>query len=369
MPSARQTRLNQLRAVELRDSGHTFEQIAQILGYANSGGGRRVWLGGLRQLGRPVPTTTVQVHTGRTSRTITADTQVGFAPSNAITFGIEIECIGLSCTQAENALSNAGISVVNNGYTHAVLPEWKVVPDGSLNSRNGSCEVVSPILRGQDGMNQVRTVMMILRTAGASVNVSCGMHIHLGVEHFSPQQLGNIVLAHQQWQIGFDAFITPKRQVFRSTYAGKRSFNEADGLARMIARCSDNDEIKRLVGNGRRYVNLNTVSFKKYGTYEVRNHQGSLNGMNATAWIAFNQAFIQAVADDALMPCTSLDGFDDYSLGSEMNDSHNNPHRSPKLMQVTMAKVLIEQLLNADYITAELAQYLTNRAGNLNFTV
>lgn len=369
MPTARETRMNQLRAVELRDAGNTFEQIAQILGYANSGGGRRVWLGGMRQLGRPVPTTTVRVHTGRTTRTITADTQIGFAPSNTMTFGIEIECIGLSCTQAQVALANAGISVVNNGYTHAVIRQWKVVPDGSLHARNGSCEVVSPILSGQDGMNEVRTVMMILRTAGATVNASCGMHIHLGVEHFTPRRLGAIVMGYQEWQIAFDAFITPKRQAFQSAYSGKRSWQDADILARTIEQCSTTSEVKTVCNHERRYKNLNVNSFKKYGTYEVRNHQGSLNGMNATAWIAFNQAFIQAVADDALLPCTSLDGFDNSFLHDEMVDDHNSNHRSPKLMQVTMAKVLINQLRNADYITAELAEYLTNRAGNLTFTV
>jgi len=348
----------------------TFADIAIAMGIRNGQNARGMWLTGMRQAGRTIPTTSVRVHTGRTTRTVTAETQIGFAPSNAMTFGIEIECIGLSCTQAQNALTNAGISVVNNGYTHAVLPEWKVVPDASLHARNGSCEVVSPILRGQDGMNEVRTVMMILRTAGATVNASCGMHIHLGVEHFTPQILANIVMGHQQWQIAFDAFTTTKRQVFTTTYLGKRTMAGAHNLARMIAGCVDNREVKNIVERGSRYKNLNVVSFKKYGTYEIRNHQGSLNGMNATAWIAFNQAFIQAVADDALFPCTSLDGFENYFLDNEMNgENAMGSHRSPKLMQVNMAKVLINQLRNADYITAELAEYLTNRAGNLRYTI
>ena len=367
MPNNRQRNAN---IVAMRDQGYTFDHIANIVGLAHAGSTRRAWMAGLREAGREVPTTSLRVHTGRTTQTIIAETQMGFAPSNAMTFGIEIECIGLSCTQAQVALSNAGISVVNNGYTHAVIREWKVVPDGSLHARNGSCEVVSPILRGQDGMNQVRTVMMILRTAGATVNPSCGMHIHLGVEHYTPQILANIVMGHQQWQIAFDAFTTPKRQVFTTTYLGKRTMASAHDLARMIAGCVDNREVKNIVERGSRYKNLNVVSFKKYGTYEIRNHQGSLNGMNATAWIAFNQAFIEAVADDALYPCTSLDGFDDYSLGTEMNgENAMGSHRSPKLMQVTMAKVLINQLRNADYITAELAEYLTNRAGNLRYTI
>jgi hypothetical protein len=212
-----QERLAQyLRVLELHDQGRTFREIANIMGFTDPRTSRFMWIGGLRHSGRhaeiPVSTprrVTVQ-HNGRTT-TLVVDEQTAWQTNSTLTFGIEIECVGLTTSDASRALRDAGITCENNGYNHNTRPVWKVVTDGSLHSRDGSCEVVSPILSGTDGLTEVRTVMSVLRTAGARINESCGMHIHIGVDQLTQAHQARIIRAYGKWSWAFTGLILQRR--------------------------------------------------------------------------------------------------------------------------------------------------------------
>lgn len=97
-----------------------------------------------------------------------------------ITFGIEIEC-------------TAPRGAINAGGYHRGLPlpaiegvgeGWNAQHDGSLRARGRDrvgVEIVSPVLRGADGLRQVKAVLAWLNGLGASVNASCGLHVHVGI--------------------------------------------------------------------------------------------------------------------------------------------------------------------------------------------
>lgn len=53
-------------------------------------------------------------------------------------------------------------------------------------------EVVSPIL-SYDDIPKLQEMVRTLRKAGALVNTSCGIHIHVGAEKFTPKTLRNLV--------------------------------------------------------------------------------------------------------------------------------------------------------------------------------
>jgi hypothetical protein len=96
--------------------------------------------------------------------------------ANEMTFGIEIET-----TAPESALQNDGLRIGSYHYGIQVpyLPEgWKAERDGSIRSNHGehACEIVSPILRGAEGLAQVAEVLRTLEAKGHRVNVSCGVH-------------------------------------------------------------------------------------------------------------------------------------------------------------------------------------------------
>ncbi len=53
-------------------------------------------------------------------------------------------------------------------------------------------EVVSPIL-SYDDIPKLQELVRTMRKAGAMVNSSCGIHIHVGAEQFTPKTLRNLV--------------------------------------------------------------------------------------------------------------------------------------------------------------------------------
>lgn len=102
---------------------------------------------------------------------------------DAVTFGVEIEC-----TLPSGYIQERGILI--GAYHHgAQLPApfpagWTAQRDGSLEAGRGykAVEIVSPVLKGMDGLREVLRVFEILNEAGVRVNPSCGFHVHVGVQ-------------------------------------------------------------------------------------------------------------------------------------------------------------------------------------------
>ena len=76
------------------------------------------------------------------------------------TFGVEIECIGITSAVACEAIRAAGLTCEIEGYNHNTRDHWKIVTDGSVRDNRGNpgIEVVSPILRGTAGMTALKKV-------------------------------------------------------------------------------------------------------------------------------------------------------------------------------------------------------------------
>ena len=88
-------------------------------------------------------------------------------------FGVEIEFLrprGVSQQQIANEIDDA-LNAVDGGcrvesYNHITRPQWKLVTDSSVHgSRNllGNKELVSPILKGQNGKEQLMIVLEVLK--------------------------------------------------------------------------------------------------------------------------------------------------------------------------------------------------------------
>jgi len=98
---------------------------------------------------------------------------------NTLTFGIEIECTIPDASMREQGWT---IGQYHVGADIAGHPGWKTMHDGSIQARypNVGVEVVSPILRGLDGLQQIETMVAKLMAMGAHVNRSTGFHVHVG---------------------------------------------------------------------------------------------------------------------------------------------------------------------------------------------
>lgn len=397
-----ETRERYLRALSMRDSGYTFRQIAEACGYADAGTARYAWIGGLRLTGRQaeIPTRTprtVRVQIGSQVRAITVDSLESWTTMSPLTYGIELECVGLDIRSAASTVSAGGYHCTAEGYTHQTMPRWKAVTDGSLSSRRGgTAEVVSPVLTGNDGLTEIRTVAKLLREGGARVNESCGMHIHIGVDHLTNHQQVRIMEAYANWQWAFTALVKERR--VNGSWSRLRTRTAWRDL--MDAWRNDATYTSR---NTDRYYAFNVASFHRHGTFEMRAHHGSLNGTNACAWIALHTAFFDAAraGDDCLQDAPVGASWEGYETTTPTTNSHGealyqveqNGHTTNMTQSqiqsmginpaeavitplyewkmptrqdaVATMRNLLTRLAQRGLLAADVASYLDQRAGNI----
>jgi hypothetical protein len=107
-----------------------------------------------------------------------------------MTFGIEIECLIPRANAPACGGYHRGIQIPN-------LPQgWNAQQDSSIRSaRYGmvGVEVVSPVLKGLDGLQQIKMVLDWLQSIGATVNRSTGLHIHVGFDRGNEQLTKKLV--------------------------------------------------------------------------------------------------------------------------------------------------------------------------------
>ena len=112
-----------------------------------------------------------------------AQTAATIAPTIDYTFnrnfGVEIEAYNCTRDRLARELTAAGIRVEVEGYNHTDHTDhWKLVTDSSLHGNN-TFELVSPILHGEQGLEELEKVCWVLDLCNAKVNDSCGLHVHM----------------------------------------------------------------------------------------------------------------------------------------------------------------------------------------------
>ena len=91
--------------------------------------------------------------------------------------------------------------------------------DGSIEIKGyRPFEVVSPILRGDDGLQQVRRVLNGLKEMGAVVNESTGHHVHVDAENLSMLELKRIAQGYVKYETAFDLLQPASRQLDDNRY-------------------------------------------------------------------------------------------------------------------------------------------------------
>ncbi|WP_300686606.1 amidoligase family protein [uncultured Bilophila sp.] len=201
-------------------------------------------------------------------------------------FGIELEMVGITREQAATALTGVGIEVREEGYNHETRSHWKIVSDASV---RGGFELVSPVLRGDAGIEEVRKAATALDDMGATANRSCGYHVHLDAADLTASDIRAIVTRYADHESEIDAFMPPSRRGNTNTYCGS-----VIGLARS-ERFRSAGTIRDLANaQGGRYFKVNLQSYYVHKTIEFRQHSGTINAAKITNWVLFLQQFIEA---------------------------------------------------------------------------
>lgn len=208
-----------------------------------------------------------------------------------ITFGVEVECYmppGMTHAQLAAHLTEAGLPATYEGYNHAPRDHWKVVTDGSLNDYVRGAEVVSPVLKGEAGIEAVRAACRKMRAIGCDApDTRCGFHVHVGARDLTPDAVKALIRLYHDHEAAIEAALAPSRRGTRNmNYIKPTTYTERLHHARTM------EEIRRSYGahlsfGDRRYRKLNIESFWRHGTVEFRQHQGTVSAERATRWVTF----------------------------------------------------------------------------------
>jgi len=165
--------------------------------------------------------------------------------------------------------------------------EWRVERDGSVSNGEHGGEIVSPILRGKEGLKVLTAVIKHAKMVDdIAVDRRCGLHVHLGTSDMTGLQRANVVRQWWKHQIEtIDPMIVKRRRNRENQYCFRPSDDEFNNWIQAIERSG------RGAGYQERTRSLNVTSFPKYGTLEVRQHEGSLNATKVCAWVQFLVAF------------------------------------------------------------------------------
>lgn len=218
---------------------------------------------------------------------------------NRFRFGIELEVDEMS----RRDLAECVTDVVGGEYEaddydddHNVTDrrrrEWQCKYDGSVGSHGA--ELASPPMTLEDLPDFLRIVERV-RWAGAVVNSSCGLHIHVDAADFDARRIINLVnLVYAQESRLYAALRVEDSRA--DEYAQPLDDHLADVIRRSALRAvadaahspfSPNAVLRNIVGhaNYSRYYGLNFCALRHHGTIEFRYFNATLDPAEITAYV------------------------------------------------------------------------------------
>lgn len=232
------------------------------------------------------------------------------------TFGVEIEFASqVNQTEIASRLKRKFRSIEFEGenWNTTTRNYFKVITDSSIDSRGGyGLELVTPILKGKKGLNDLRKVLDVLNSfEDVSVNKSCGIHVHVDVNDADINGIGRVLKLYSKQSKFIDRILAPSRRVDGSKgkrwamnleYASRSNdsrefFNKIDNSINSVIQdhYTMNDRVTCLKdlfrnnpsGVNSRYCAVNLDAYRKYGTVEFRQHHASTDSEKISNWVVF----------------------------------------------------------------------------------
>lgn len=214
-----------------------------------------------------------------------------------LTYGIEIEC-GISHT------APVTIGGYHAGAAVPALPEfagrtWRADRDGSLNFRTSRpVEFVSPVLKGAEGLDNIRAACAQIKAWGGTTNRSCGLHVHVSFPTTDVQAMRRLTMLVGQFE---DALYSMTGTPDRRDGGYCRSIKTATNKARNWSAIPNKDALRNDYEITDRYRILNWQNFitGRLETVEFRVFSGSVNPAKIAAWVQVCLTLVEMALDGA----------------------------------------------------------------------
>lgn len=256
-------------------------------------------------------------------------------------FGVEVEMTGITREQAARIAADYFQTHASYDGTHyntysaqdSQGRKWKFMSDGSIKcqrkargrkvaaDRDYSVEMVTPICRYED-ITVIQELLRKLREAGAFVNESCGVHIHVDAAPFDAVKMRNLVniVASKEDLIYRALQVSSGRE---QTFCKRIERWFLDELNQKKPRTMD--QLKDIWYQGRdgssehyhssRYHCLNLHSVFQKGTVEFRAFNGEIHAGKIKAYIQFCLAITaQALNQRSASPTRTITDNEKYSF-------------------------------------------------------
>lgn len=193
-------------------------------------------------------------------------------------FGVEIECFGAQRADIIARAAEQGLDVVSESYNHRDGGYAKIVSDASIEGGLGN-EVVMP---PASELGDLQRVCRALRAAGASVNKSCGLHVHIDAAGITPRHAYRIGLNYYRLRALINKGLAPSRRANQYCRVVQPSLLTDSGSWASLLR-----------GVASRYEAVNYKAYERHRTIEFRQHQGTINFAKIRRWVLFLQSLVE----------------------------------------------------------------------------
>lgn len=215
------------------------------------------------------------------------------------TFGVEIECL-----VPRNAITDAAraneLPIQYEGYNHRDNTSYfKFVSDGSIMGEN-PIECVSPVLSSKDGFSKLENACKCLNIAGAKVNRSTGLHVHIGAASLTDEHYVSVFQNYKMLEAVIDTFMAESRRASHSRWCATLKRHD-------FSYCHTKSAVRQELDFDR-YHKVNAESYARHKTIEFRQHQGTTDYTKIANWVRFCAKLVEWSKTNRLTtPVQSID--------------------------------------------------------------
>ncbi len=161
--------------------------------------------------------------------------------------------------------------------------DWGCVYECSTPGR----EFISPILQGDEGFDEIKTLCDTASNNGWSIDRSCGLHVHVDARDLSSDEVLQIAYAYRKTYTLWKLFVDHRRG--DNSMCGSPQYTAVD--------IRGAEHIEDFVESRDRFEFINWRAYLAHGSIEVRLYKGSLNAREICNWVALHTRFIDIVKD------------------------------------------------------------------------